>query len=225
MLLELLGARPEDEVPQWGGDAVTVTVVLEVVTHVLLAQLLAGRRRRHVVMEVEVGVVVGQVTGDEARERGVAGRRSEDQREEAEEQRGEGDAERRRHDEPERVVGVLVMDAVHDEVEATAERVIRELLGSDLVVLSYAPEMSGWGSIAVTVDDGAPFTFLVRQDSSYFLELFGNGSDDLGEALAGAWTLQVFDPVWQTVRLVQRFKVDVALTCVLPVAELGGKDE
>jgi hypothetical protein len=38
----------------------------------------------------------------------------------------------------------------------------------------------------------------------------------------GGWGL---GRVWQTVRLVQRFEVDVALTCVLPVAELGGKDE
>jgi hypothetical protein len=60
--------------------------------------------------------------------------------------------------------------------EATAERVIRELLGTDLVVLSYAPEMSGWGSIGVTVDDGAPFTFLGRQDSSYFVELLATGA-------------------------------------------------
>ncbi len=56
--------------------------------------------------------------------RGYAGRRPEDQREQPEEQGRERDADRRRHDQPERIVGVLVMDAVHDEVEPAAERVI-----------------------------------------------------------------------------------------------------
>ena len=75
-------------------------------------------------VKVEVGVVVGEIAGDEPREEGVCRRRSEDEREQSEEQGRERDADRRRHDQPERIVGVLVVDAVHDEVEPGAERVV-----------------------------------------------------------------------------------------------------
>jgi hypothetical protein len=79
--------------------------------------------------------------------------------------------------------------------EETATRVINGLLGTELVVLSFAPGTNALGSIAVTVDDGEPFTFLGRHDASH-VEFFHNGSSDLADALAQAWVLQVFDPVW-----------------------------
>ena len=64
-------------------------VILEVVAHVLLAQPLAELRGRGVVVEIEVGVVVDQVTDHEAREQRVGGGRPEDHRECPKEQRGE----------------------------------------------------------------------------------------------------------------------------------------
>ena len=94
------------------------------VAHVLLAQLLAGRRLRDVMVKVVVGVVVGQVAGDEAREEGIGRGGPEDQGEQPEEQGRERDADRRRHDQPERIVRVVVVDAVDDEVEPAAERVV-----------------------------------------------------------------------------------------------------
>src|SRR4051794_36071352 len=79
---------------------------------------------------------------------------------------------------------------------ATATRVEHGLLGTDLVVLSFAPGTSAWGSIVVTVDDGEPFTFLGRHDPAHVLNYMTNGTEELDEVLKQAWVLQVFDPVW-----------------------------
>ena len=71
-------------------------------------------------MHVVVGVVVAQVAEDEPREGGAGVRRPENQGEEAEEERREGDADGRGHDQPHRVVGMVVVDAVDHEVEPVA---------------------------------------------------------------------------------------------------------
>ena len=69
----------EDDVPQRRGDPVAVAVILEVVAHVLLPQAPAELGLRRVMVHVVVGVVVGQVAQDEAREDRVGGGGSEDQ--------------------------------------------------------------------------------------------------------------------------------------------------
>src|ERR1700752_5084348 len=63
----------EDDVPERGGDAVSVAVILEVVAHVLLPQAFPQLRLRGVVMQVIVGVVVGEVADDQAGEDRVGG--------------------------------------------------------------------------------------------------------------------------------------------------------
>ena len=78
---------------------------------------------RHVVVQVIVGVVVDQVTDDEARVERVSGIAESGTKGEQEED-GERDADRRWHDQPQPIVGMIVVDAVHDEVEATAQWVI-----------------------------------------------------------------------------------------------------
>ena len=80
---------------------------------------------RHVVVQVVVRVVVGQVADDEAGEEREGVGRAEDQHVEPEEERRERDADRGRHDQPHRVVGVVVVDAVDDEVEAVAAAELR----------------------------------------------------------------------------------------------------
>ena len=55
---------------------------------------------------------------------GIRGRRSEDEDEQPEEERGQRDARARGHHQPQAVVGVVVVDAVDDEVEAGADRVV-----------------------------------------------------------------------------------------------------
>lgn len=79
--------------------------------------------------------------------------------------------------------------------EETVDRVVHGLLRTDLVALTFAPGTSAWGGIAVTVDDGDPFTFLGRHDGSH-LEYFDNGSPELAAVLDQLWLVQVFDPVW-----------------------------
>ena len=76
-------------------------------------------------MEVVVGVVVGQVPGDEPREGRQGVGRPEEQDVEPEEEGGERNADRRGHDQPHRVVRVVVVDAVDDEVEAVAAGELR----------------------------------------------------------------------------------------------------
>jgi hypothetical protein len=93
-------------------------VVLEVVAHVVGAQALPELRLRHVVMQVVVHVVVGQVARDEPGEDREGLGRPEDEDIEPEEESGERDADGRRHHQAHRVVGVVVVDAVDDEVEA-----------------------------------------------------------------------------------------------------------
>src|SRR5699024_1982089 len=44
--------------------------------------------------------------------------------------------------------------------ESTAARIENDLLADDLVVIALAPGSDSCSSIVVTVDDGAPFTFL-----------------------------------------------------------------
>ena len=55
---------------------------------------------------------------------GIGRRRAEDQREGEEEEGGERDRDRRRHHQAELVVGMVVVDAVDDEVHAAAEGVV-----------------------------------------------------------------------------------------------------
>jgi hypothetical protein len=100
-------------------------VILEVVAHVLLADPLAQLRLRRVVVDVVVGVVVAQVPEDESGEGRERVRSAEDQHVEPEEERGERDADGGRHHQPHRVVGVVVMDAVDDEVEPVAAPELR----------------------------------------------------------------------------------------------------
>ena len=114
----------EDGVPERRGDAVAVAVVLEVVAHVLLAQPLAEVGLRHEVVHVVVRVVVDEVAGDEAAEEREGGRGAEDQREGEEEEGRQRDRHRGGHHQPQLVVGVVVVDAVDDEVHAAAEGVV-----------------------------------------------------------------------------------------------------
>ena len=80
--------------------------------------------------------------------------------------------------------------------EATAARIEAAVLGTELVLLSFAPGAIGEASITVSLDGRTPNTFLGRADPSYFNDLIGNGSPELDAELARAWTLQIFDPVW-----------------------------
>jgi hypothetical protein len=122
-------------------------VVLEVVAHVLLAQALAELGLRRVVVHVVVRVVVGQVADDEPGEERESVGHPEDQGEEAEEDRGEGDARGGRHHEPHRVVRVVVMDAVDHEVEAVAARELRLPVEHEAVepVLGRGPDHDAGG--------------------------------------------------------------------------------
>src|SRR3954451_9649659 len=69
----------ENDVPQRRGDAVAVPVVLEVVTHVLLANALAQVGSRLVMVHVVVRVVICEIADDESREDGIGRRGAEDQ--------------------------------------------------------------------------------------------------------------------------------------------------
>src|SRR5665811_805629 len=122
--LPLLRHSAEDDVPEGGGDAVAEAVVLEVVAHVMLALALATVRLGHEVVHVVVRVVVEEVAGDEAAEERVRGGRAEDQGEGEEEERRQRDRDGRRHHQPQLVVGVVVVDAVDDEVHAPPEGVV-----------------------------------------------------------------------------------------------------
>jgi probable F420-dependent oxidoreductase len=112
-------------VPDRGGDPEPEAVVLEVMAHVLLAQALADLAAGDEVMQPVVGVVVDEVAGDEAAEQREGQRGAEDEHEEAEEERGKGDAGPGRHHQPQAVVRVVVVDAVDDEVHPPAEGVLR----------------------------------------------------------------------------------------------------
>jgi hypothetical protein len=76
-------------------------------------------------VEVVVRVVVDQVAGDEAGEEREGGGRPEDQDVGPEEEGRQRDAHGRRHHEPHRVVGMVVMDAVDDAVEPVAAAELR----------------------------------------------------------------------------------------------------
>jgi hypothetical protein len=78
-----------------------------------------------VVVQVVVHVVVGEVAEDEPREGREGVRRPEDQHVEPEEESGERHADGGGHDQPHRVVRMVVMDAVDDEVEAVAAAELR----------------------------------------------------------------------------------------------------
>jgi hypothetical protein len=80
--------------------------------------------------------------------------------------------------------------------EEVAARIEMGLLGTELVVLSFAPGSTGDGNIAVSLDEGLPFTFLGRRDSAGEAEFYSNGSSALDAVLADVWSLQVFDPAW-----------------------------
>jgi len=75
-------------------------------------------------VHVVVRVVVDQVAEDEAGEERVGGGRAEDQREAEEEERRERDRDGRWHHQPQLVVGMVVVDAVDDEVHLTPEGVV-----------------------------------------------------------------------------------------------------
>ena len=83
-------------------------------------QLLAELSLRHVMVQVVMRVVVGQVAEDESGEGREGLRRPEDEHVQAEKDGRERDADRRGHDQPHRVVRVVMVDAVDDEVETVA---------------------------------------------------------------------------------------------------------
>ena len=116
--------RAEDVVPERGAHAEALRVVLEVVAHVQLAHELAEARARPVVMHVVVRHVVHQVAGEEAGREDVRPRGPEHEHEQPPEAERERDAHRRRHDEPQRVVRMVVVDAVDDPVEPRAEALL-----------------------------------------------------------------------------------------------------
>ena len=116
--------RAEHVVPERGAHAEALRVVLEVVAHVQLAHELAEPGARAVVMHVVVRHVVHQVAGEEARREDVRPRGAEHEHEQPPEAERERDAHRRRHHEPERVVRMVVVDAVDDPVEPGAESVL-----------------------------------------------------------------------------------------------------
>ena len=99
-------------------------MILEVVAHVLLAQPLSQLGPRGVMVHVVVRVVVEQVSEDESSEDRVGAGRAEDQRVDPEEEGGERHADRRRHHEPQAVVGMVVVNSVDDEVQTAPDRVV-----------------------------------------------------------------------------------------------------
>ena len=111
----------EDVIPERCADAVAALVVLEVVAHVQLAQAPAQPRLGPVVVHVVMQHVVAQVSAQEARAEGQERRAAEHQVEAVDEQRGQRDAQRRRHDQPHRVVGMVVVHAVDDPVQPGAD--------------------------------------------------------------------------------------------------------
>ncbi len=79
--------------------------------------------------------------------------------------------------------------------EETAYKIQTALLYEELVVITFAPDCESDSSIAVTIDDGQPFTFLGRWSVEEF-NFYRNGNPRLDMALDAALCLQVFDPVW-----------------------------
>src|SRR4051794_29271120 len=136
-----------DRVPERRGDTEAVAVVLEVMAHVMGAQRLPELGPRHVMVQVVVHVVIGEVAEDESREDREGMRRAEDQHVETEEQRRQGDADGGGHDEPHRVVRMVVMDAVDDEVETVAPAELRLPVEEQAVepVLGQRPDPEAGG--------------------------------------------------------------------------------
>ncbi|NDK30615.1 DUF6919 domain-containing protein [Nesterenkonia haasae] len=79
--------------------------------------------------------------------------------------------------------------------ESTAAKITEDLLAEDLVVISFSPGSDVYSSIAVTVDQGSPFTFLGRWSVDE-LDHLRNGHTQLDADLDAAWALQIFDPTW-----------------------------
>ena len=103
---------------------------------------LPSARARPVVVHVVVGHVVDQVAGEEAGGEDVRPGRAEDEHEQPVEAERERHAHRRRHHEPQRIVRVVVVDAVDDPVEARADALLGLEVEDDPVqpVLGERPE-------------------------------------------------------------------------------------
>ena len=95
-----------------------------------------------VVVQVVVDLVVDHVAREKARREGVGRGRAHDQDERDDEPGGQRHADRRRHHEAHRVVGVVVVHAVDDPVEPRAEAVLGLEVEDDPVdpVLAQGPE-------------------------------------------------------------------------------------
>ncbi len=112
------------------------------VPHVQLTQPLRDAVFRVRVMQGEMQHVVEEIPREEARGDRPRERQLEGHREEEPEERAERHRHRRRHHEPHRVVRMIVMHAVHEEVQAGAEPVIRLEVEDDAVdpVLAERPD-------------------------------------------------------------------------------------
>ena len=132
----------EDRVPPGSAHAEAAIVVLEVVAHVELVQPAAETASRSPVMKRVVEHVVEQVSEEEPRGGRHPGARSERADEQREEAGGERDRDDGRHHGPERIVGVVVVDAVEDPVQPRAEPALRFEMEDRAVdpVLGEGPE-------------------------------------------------------------------------------------
>ena len=134
--------RPEHAVPVRRADPEARLVVLEVMAHVQLAQPPPDGGPRPVVVHRVMDHVVGQVAGQEPGAEGERVVAAQHEPEQPGEQQRERDAGRRRHHEPHRVVGMIVVDAVDHPVQARAEPALGLEVEDDAVepVLHQRPD-------------------------------------------------------------------------------------
>jgi len=121
-----------------------------VVAHVQLAQPALERGARlAVVVQRVVQHVVDEVAGEEAGRDRPGHRRAEDQHEREHEQRRQWDRHGRRHDQSQRIVGMVVVDAVHHPVQPRADAVLRLEMEDAAVdpVLAEGPEEVAAGDL------------------------------------------------------------------------------
>jgi hypothetical protein len=82
--------------------------------------------------------------------------------------------------------------------ETVAAIIGRELLSTDLVVITIPPVSAPAGQICVTIDGGDPFTWVGIAGSSHELadQYLSETNEKFAALIASSWQVHVFDPQW-----------------------------